>query len=556
MNLYEENTMKTFTLGLALAASLLMSAPVLADSGTTGSGLSHFIVCADPGNMPLSNQKGEGFENKIGEILGNALGTGVTFLWWPTVGHGMIRKTLGSTLCDAWLDMTPHTEGASTTVPLYRSTYVLVSRKNEHLHIKSLSDPILQKIKLGVYQLSAVREALTEHGVNNTQVQYTSYDTATNPKDQPSYQVQQVADGKLDAVAIWGPMAGYYKTIKHEPLVIQPLNLMSDVIPLQFDMALALPKGQPELKAAVEKAMRQSKAEIKKVLVDYGVPLVECKQCIISGNIPAHAPYSQALETADNKAAVAKEDQGGGVSLAQLKQWLAHGGNPNHELQDAIVADDIVRVRYLVTHGADVNNVDNNGYPALNNAVRFGYDNLALCLIQHKADVNVKDIGNWTPLMYAAWNNDPKMVKALAAKGATLEAVDSKGLTPLAIAAENGKSKSEGALIAAGANVNKSTAGGGYTPLMLSAISGPLDTAQELIAHGAKVNAQNSGGVTALMIAAAHNNPQLVSLLLQHGADTAAKTEDGRTALSIAQSHSNSAVVKLLQAAAPAGKST
>lgn len=558
---YEDDIMKTFTIGLALAAGFLISAPVLADSsaatsGTAASGLSRFVVCADPGNMPLSSDKGGGFENKIGEILGNALGTGVSFKWWPSVGHGIMRKTLGSSLCDAWMDMVPHTEGAATTTPLYRSTFVLVSRKDEHLHIKNLSDPKLKKIKLGVYQLSAAREALTQHGNNNTVIQYLSYDGFMNPKDQPSYQVQQVADGSLDAVAIWGPFAGYYKTIKHEPLVIQPLNLMSDYIPLQFDMALALPKDQPKLMAAVEKAMRQSKTAIKQVLVDYGVPLVECKQCIISGKLPAHAPYNEQQILAYNRIQIALANKGGGVSLAQLKQTLAQGANPNDELQDAIVGDSIIRVRYLINHGADVNNVDNNGYPALINATRFGDNSIAFDLIRHNADVNVKDISGWTPLMYAAWGDNATMVIALAAKGANLEAVNAKGVTPLGIAAENGKSKAEGALITAGADVNKPIAGGGYTPLMLAAISGSQGAAQQLIEHGAKINAKNPGGVTALMIAAAHNYPQLVSLLLQNGADATVKTADGRTALDLSQSHNHPAVVKLLQAAAAAGKST
>lgn len=534
--------MKSTIIGMALMASLLSAIPASANDN-----LKSLTICADPGNMPLSNDKGQGFENKIGQVLGNALGTGVSFQWWPSMGHGMMRKTLGSGICDAWMDMDPHTEGANTTIPLYRSTFVLVSRQNEHLHIKNLDDPILRKLKLGVFQISAVREALTEHNVNNTQVHYLSYDGNINPKDQPSYQVQQVADGTLDAAAIWGPMAGYYKTIKKEPLVLQPLNMMSDDIPLQFEMSLALPKQHPELKAIIEKAMRDSKDQIKQVLVDYGVPLVKCDKCLISGDLPAHAPYSPKQQLATDEAQVSKQNQGGGVSIAQLKQWLAHGADPNHELQDAIVANDMTRVDYLLGHGADANNVGNDGYPALTNATRFGFDNIARDLIGHKADVNQKDLDGWTPMMYAAWDDDPAMVKVLANHGAELDTKDSKGMTPLAIAAQNGKSKAEAALIKAGADINLPTAGGGYTPLMLAAISGSPETAQQLIDHGAKVNAKNAGGVTALMIATAHNHPDVVSLLLKHGADISAKTEDGRTAISIANDSDNQAMLKLLK---------
>lgn len=538
--------MKTFIVGLTLAAGLLASATASAGQ------LSRFTVCADPGNMPLSNKKGQGFENKIGQVLGSALGTGVNFQWWPSMGRGVMRKTVGAHLCDAWLDMDPHTDGATTTVPLYRSTFVLVSRKNEHLHIKNLDDPVLQKLKIGVYQMSAIREVLSEHNVNNTQVQYVTYDGDIHPDDQPSHQVQQVADGTLDVAAIWGPMAGYYKTIKHEPLVLQPVNLMSDDIPLQFDMALALPKNHPELKAAVEKAMYDSKAAIKKVLVDYGVPLVQCHRCVISGDLPAHGPYTHSTPETTATAAPAKTSAQDDQRLADLKRWLAQGANPNHELQDAIVANDALRVNYLLKHGADANDVDNGGYTALANATRFGFDAIAEDLIAHHADVNRKDGGSWTPLMYAAWDDDAPLVRALAAKGAHLEDRDSKGMTPLAIAAQNGKTKAESALIDAGANVNQTIAGGGYTPLMLAVLSGSSDGAQRLIAHGAKVNAANPGGVTALMIATAHHDADLVRLLLKHGADPAAKTQDGRTALSIARQRNDTAMIKLLKG----GKST
>jgi len=91
--------------------------------------------------------------------------------------------------------------------------------------------------------------------------------------NQPSYQVQQVIDGALDVAAAWGPMAGYYKAVIHAPLIIQPVNMMEDKVPMEFDMALAVPRGRPDVKAAIEQALEQRKSEIHQILTEFGVPL-------------------------------------------------------------------------------------------------------------------------------------------------------------------------------------------------------------------------------------------------------------------------------------------
>lgn len=520
-----------------------LAAPAFATAAT----LNSFRVCADPGNMPLSNQQREGFENKIAEVIGKALGTGVEYYWRPSIERGLMRTTLSQGDCDLWMDMTSDTEGAEITVPLYRSTFVLVSREDRHLHIESFDDPELKKIRLGVFQISAIREALSAHGVqDNTVVHYLSYDGDLVPKKQPSYQVKQVIDGTLDAAAVWGPMAGYYKTVEHAPLVIQPVNVFKGTIPLEFDMSLAVAKGRPEVKSAVENAMRQNKAAIHQILVDYGVPLVRCDECIVNGDLPSHGPYPT---TWSQKSSDHPERTG--VTIAQLKEWLAGGAKPDDELDDAIVADDMVRVRYLLDHGANPNSHNGNGYTPLVNATRFGFAPIATYLVEHKADVNLADQSSWTPLMYAAWNDDGDLVRMLVSKGAKLDATDSKGLTPLAIAAQNAKLKAAAALVDVGANVNVAVGGGGYTPLMLAATSGSTDDVKLLLKHGAKVNETNAGKVTALMIAAAGNHPEMVTVLLDAGADPGVKSGDGRNALSIARTNNYEAVVTLLEQAKP-----
>ncbi len=534
-----------------LAALGFMASSVLAGRAALGAELKSLTVCADPGNMPLSNQKGEGFENKIAQVIGKALGAGVQYYWRPSIERGLMRTTLSEGNCDLWMDMASDTEGAMVLSPLYRSTFVLAYRDDRGIDIKSLDDSALKKLRVGVFQVSAIRQALADHGViNNTVVHYLSHNADVEADNQPSYQVQQVIDGSLDVAAAWGPMAGYYKAVLHAPLVIKPVNLMEDAVPMEFDMTLAVPRGRPDIKAAVEGALAQRREEIHQILVDFGVPLVKCGECFVSGDLPSHGPYAPPKPEVQSAAEIAKAHR---AKMAALKKWLAEGANPDKELNDAIVANDVDRVRYLLDHGAHTEARDGEGYTALINATRFGFADVANCLLDHKADSNAGDRNQWSPLMYAAWGDNPELVAILIRHGAKLDSADGDGLTPLAIATQNGKIKSAEALVAAGADVNAPVAKGGYTPLMLASISGSSELATALITHGAQVNAVNPGGVTALMIAAAGNHQILAALLLKAGADVKARSQDGRTALSIAEANNNEALIRMLEEAAQRG---
>jgi quinoprotein dehydrogenase-associated probable ABC transporter substrate-binding protein len=521
-------------------------------NGALGADLRSLTVCADPGNMPLSNQAGEGFENKIAQVIGKALGTGVNYYWRPSIERGLMRTTLSEGNCDVWMDMASDTEGAEVlSKPLYRSTFVLAYRNDKGIDIKSLHDNELKKLRVGVFQVSAIREALSEHGVaNNTVVHYLSHNADTDLENQPSYQVQQVIDGSLDIAAAWGPMAGYYQAVKHAPLIIKPVNLMEDEIPMEFDMTLAVPRGRPDIKSAVQSALEQHKDEIHQILVDFGVPLVQCKDCLVSGDLPSHGPYAEPPPVTETAAEVQKARR---VRMAELKKWLAQGASPDSELADAIVAHDMDRVNYLLQHGAHVDWKDGEGNPLLVNAVRFGFVDVTTVLLDHKADPNQTNLSHWTPLMYAAWDDSAQIANVLIKHSARIDAVDNAGLTPLAIACQNAKIKAAEALVSAGADVNAAVAKGGYTPLMLAALSGSSELATSLLGHGAKVNAVNPGGVTALMIAAANDRRNVVAVLLKSGADVNVRSEDGRTALSIAQANNNEVLIQLLKDAAQRG---
>jgi quinoprotein dehydrogenase-associated probable ABC transporter substrate-binding protein len=532
------------TANLTRRAALLVCC-LAASFAAMGGDLTSLTVCADPGNMPLSNQKGEGFENKIAQVIGTALGTGVQYYWRPSIERGLMRTTLSEGNCDLWMDMASDTEGAVVLSPLYRSTFVLAYRSDKGINIRSLDDPALKKLRIGVFQVSAIRQALAEHHiVENTVIHYLSHNADVVEANQPSYQVQQVINGSLDVAAAWGPMAGYYKTVAHAPLIIQPVNLMEDDVPMEFDMTLAVPRGRADIKVAVEKALAQHQGEIQQILTDFGVPLVKCEECTVSGDLPSHGPYKPPKPEVQTTAETAKTNA---ARMADLKKWLAQGAKPDDELNGAIVANDVDRVAYLLTHGAQGNSYDGEGYTPLITAIRSGSVEVATYLIEHKADANLSDRSGWAPLMWATWGDNPALVKMLIAHGAKIDSTDNDGLTPLAVAAQNGKAKAGRVLLDAGADANAPVAKGGYTPLMLASISGSNELATSLIDHGAKVNSTNPAGITALMVVAAGNGSTIAGLLLKAGADVNARSEDGRTALSIAQAHRNDGVVKILE---------
>jgi quinoprotein dehydrogenase-associated probable ABC transporter substrate-binding protein len=505
-------------------------------------------VCADPGNMPFSNEAREGLENKMANVLAEALGTKVQYYFRPTIERGMTRTTLDADECDVMFDMPVDSERVLTTTAVYRTTFVLAYRNDRGIGtFKNLDDPRLKKLRVGVYQTSAIREALAEHDVvANTFIHYLSHDADLVPEDQPSYDVQEVIDGKLDVAAAWGPFAGYYKAMKNAPITIQPVNLMEEAVPMEFDMALAVRNSDRDLLAKLQQALIDKREAIHAILTDFGVPLVKCDTCLISGDLPSHGPYKSEAPlpvSADTKPV---------VTIAMLNSWLAHGANVNYELSNAVVADDPVRVVYLLEkkHAA-IDAQDPQGETPLHHALVRRSEPMVKLLLDHGASVAATDRDGWSPLMTAAWADDAAAIKLLVAHKGDPNFAGPGRLTPLAIALEYGKDAAAVALVESGADYVHPMGDAGYTPLML-AVAGHSETAaQALITKGADVNASNAGGVTALMIAAADGQAALVALLVRSGANIAAQSERGDTALSIARAKGHLAVMKLLDEQAP-----
>jgi mxaJ protein len=242
-----------------------------------------FRVCSDPANMPFSNEKLEGFENRIAAVLAKDFGTEPSYTWWGQ-RRGFIRNTMNATLesgrCDIVIGVPEKYDLVRTTPPYYRSTYVFVYPKNGRLAVKSLDDPILKKVKIGVHLLGddytnppPVHE-LSKRGVVGNLVGFSTFYSADNP---PSAIVDAVAAGKVDIAIVWGPAAGYYVQRQRVPMTMVPVPSAKGDLPFAFGISMGVKPGNDELKARLEKAMMARRTEIAAILKEFGVPVVDRK---------------------------------------------------------------------------------------------------------------------------------------------------------------------------------------------------------------------------------------------------------------------------------------
>ena len=527
------------------------------------------VVCADPGNMPLSDVDRNGYQNKIAQVLADSLGARLEYFWRPYLERGLTRETFDTNMCDVLLDLPAVYEPALTTFPIYRSTYVFAYRNDRGLDIESFKDPALKDLKIGVFQTSAIRRVLTRAGLaSNLKLHTLSHNADLKPENQPWRQVKQVLDGELDVAAVWGPFAGWLVAMKDEPLVVQPINLWEDIIPLEYELAAGVRKTDARLKYLLEYALEDKKDQIEKILREYGVPLVECSTCLIQGDLPSHGAYTKLQNRVfESKPEAASPDQV--VTQKRVEHWLDDGADLTQELANATLAGDANRMAWLVKEkGADINAFDNQGYAPIHTAARNRRPELVEVLAGLGADLNAPDSDGMTPLIHAAMRKHVPTVQKLIALGADIEKPGQQGYPPLAIAIEESKFEVAKALMEAGANINTVVGPDKLTPLMIAASkvspgegsiflpgsTRPIDIARALIDEGADVNAQSKGGVTPLMIAAARNVAPMIGLLVQAGAKPELKSELGQTAFDIAEQNGASAAAKSLKFLAGASR--
>ncbi len=237
-------------------------------------------VCADPNNLPFSNQRGEGFENKIAELIARDMGARVEYTWWAQ-RRGFFRNTLKAGLCDLVTGVPAGFEMALTTSPYYRSTYVFVYRKASGLDVRSFDDPVLRRLKIGVQMIgddfsnAPPAHALTNRHIIENVRGYTLYGDYSRPNP-PADIIEAVARGEVDVAVVWGPLAGYFAPRQKTALAVVPVSPQVDVpfLPFVYDIAMGVRRGDNAFRDDIEEVLERRREEIGHILDGYGVPRV------------------------------------------------------------------------------------------------------------------------------------------------------------------------------------------------------------------------------------------------------------------------------------------
>lgn len=229
-------------------------------------------VCADPNNLPFSDEKQEGFENKIADVMADALGLKLDYTWFPQV-IGFVRNTLQAHRCDLVMGTVAGDEIMQTTNPYYFTTYVMAYRSDKGLALQSLQDPKLTRLSLGVVGATPPSDLLVRHDLMaHTKPYQLTIDTRA---EAPAHQmIQEVVDGTVDVGLLWGPIAGYYRKHDQLPLTLVPINEEPGAPRMKYHIAMGVRGNEPEWRRRINAVILQRQPEIIAILRDYGVPLL------------------------------------------------------------------------------------------------------------------------------------------------------------------------------------------------------------------------------------------------------------------------------------------
>jgi mxaJ protein len=235
-------------------------------------------VCADPNNLPYSHQRMEGFENRIAELLAQELGAKLTYVWLPqprtTIRDALM--TVGE--CDLLIGVSDGHEGFLTSLAYYRSTYVFVYREDSPFEVRTLDDPVLKELRIGVQMPGGAgvgpgTYALAQRGLIENQVGFVPDQSKPHPL---APVIEAVTEGEVDVAIVWGPVAGYFAL--QQPVVLELVPVSPEIeppfLPMVFSIAMGVRQGDFALRDQVNRALARRWDEIQAILEEYGVPLL------------------------------------------------------------------------------------------------------------------------------------------------------------------------------------------------------------------------------------------------------------------------------------------
>ncbi|MGJ0426071.1 substrate-binding domain-containing protein [Methylocystis sp.] len=232
-------------------------------------------VCADPNNLPFSNDKGEGFENRIAEFLAKKLGKDLAYTYYPGA-TGFVRNTLNAHLCDVILGMPQGNDLVQPTNPYYRTTYAIVTRAGSELDgLKTLDDPGLKEKphRIGLVANTPPGNVLAMNGLMASVKPYALM-VDTRVESSGAAMMHDLEKGDIDVALLWGPIAGYYAKHSSVKLNVTPLPETPGAR-MAFRIGFGVRHSDQNWKRELNTMIAQNKIELERILRDYGVPLLD-----------------------------------------------------------------------------------------------------------------------------------------------------------------------------------------------------------------------------------------------------------------------------------------
>lgn len=235
-------------------------------------------IAADPNNLPFSNERLEGFENRIADLIAKQLGAEIQYNW-RAQRRGFFRETLKANEADLVMGVPSDFERAAPTKPYYTSTYVFVTKKDRKLDLRNLDDPRLRTLRIGVqvigddYANTPPAHGLASRGIITNVFGYTLYGNYAEPNP-PSQIISAVERGEIDVALVWGPLAGFFAAQARTPLEVRAIESTERDSDLVFSIAIGCRRKDQELRKKVETILAKHRGEIDAILAEYHVPRV------------------------------------------------------------------------------------------------------------------------------------------------------------------------------------------------------------------------------------------------------------------------------------------
>ncbi len=267
-----------FTAIIASLAARLALPPLLLAACLCGqaSAAGGFLrVCADPDNMPFSNDKGEGFENKLAELIAAKLGEELRYIWFSE-SSGYVPNAVGNEGCDLVMGYAQGTGLIDDSNPYYRTSYVLIYRQDDNTlaGVDRLSDPRLKGKRIGLFARTPPASILAMNGLvaNAKPFEVNAGDSATKAAEA---MIAEIASGQLDAGLLWGPVGGYYAQRASVPLTLMPLVKENAGPSTIYGITLGLRPNDPQWKHQINKLIAENEHDIDEILQGYNVPVLD-----------------------------------------------------------------------------------------------------------------------------------------------------------------------------------------------------------------------------------------------------------------------------------------